>query len=161
LYRLFCRIFFHRVYFRFQILFFIIIILYIHSGLRLVYLPHWFLALIILYHTCSLLDITYYLSACSCMPVLTIRFSIHALLIQIYRYTCACPCTPLGIHHTTHWGVSDSPDLHVQIPMLGAYGFSRLLIRDAQRKAWIIGRPSEPLSFQAPCSTFKFSFCDS
>jgi len=30
------------------------------------------------------------------------------LLIRIYRYTCACPCMSLGIHHTTHWEVSDS-----------------------------------------------------
>ena len=36
-------------------------------------------ALIILYHACSLLDITYYLSACSYMCVLMTRFLMHAL----------------------------------------------------------------------------------
>ena len=61
-----------------------------------------------LYHACFLLDITYYLSICSCMPVLTTRFLIHPLSIQIYRYTCAYPCTPLGIHQITRWRVSDS-----------------------------------------------------
>ena len=81
----------------------------IHPGLSLVYYSHWSPVLIILYHACSLLDITYYLSACSYMPVLTIWFSIMLFFIQIYRYTCACPCTPLGIHHTTRWGVSNSP----------------------------------------------------
>ena len=27
------------------------------------------------------------------------------LLIRIYQYMCSCPYTPLGIHHTTRWGV--------------------------------------------------------
>ena len=31
------------------------------------------------------------------------------LLIRIYRYMCAYPCTPLGIHHTSRWRVSDLP----------------------------------------------------
>ena len=56
------------------------------------------------------------------------------LLIRIYQYVCACPCTPLGIHHITHWGVSNSLGPHVQIPELGASRFSQLLIRDAQLK---------------------------
>ena len=35
--------------------------------------------------------------------------------IQLYQYTCAYLCTPLGIHHTTRWGVLTLLDLHVQI----------------------------------------------
>jgi len=50
----------------------------IHPGLPLVYYPQWSPALIILYHACSLLDITYCLSTCSCMLVLTPWFSLHA-----------------------------------------------------------------------------------
>jgi len=95
-----------------------------------VFYPHWSPILIILCYACSLLDITYYLSACSCMPMLTTRFSIHTLLIRIYRYTCVYLCTPLGFHHTTRWRVSDSPRSLYADP--GAYEFSRLLIRDAQ-----------------------------
>ena len=32
------------------------------------------------------------------------------LLTRICQYTCDCLCTPFGIHHTTRWGVSDSPE---------------------------------------------------
>jgi len=45
--------------------------------------------------------------------VLTTRFSMHAL-IWIYRYTCAWPCTPLGICNTTRWGVLTPLDPHVR-----------------------------------------------
>jgi len=98
-------------YFRFLSLLLLLLLYYtcIHHGSPLVCYPHWSPTLILLYHVCSLLDITYYLSAYSCMLVLTTQFSVYALLIQIYRYTCACPCAPFGVHHTTRWGVSDSP----------------------------------------------------
>jgi len=37
-------------------------------------------------------------------------------LIQIYRYTCAYLCMPLGTHLATHWGVFLTLlDLHIQI----------------------------------------------
>ena len=92
--------------FYFKFLVFIIIILYMFTfWLTTCVLPYYYLVLIILYYACFLFDITYYLFACSCMPVLMTRLSIHALLIRIYRYTCAYPCTPLSIHHTTRWGV--------------------------------------------------------
>jgi len=70
-------------YFRFLVLLLLLLLYYIciHPGLPLVYYRHWSPVLIILYHTCSLLDITYYLYAYSCMPVLMTRFSIHTLLI--------------------------------------------------------------------------------
>jgi len=32
-------------------------------------------------------------------------------LIQIYRYTCTYLCTSLGFNLSTHWGVSNSPEL--------------------------------------------------
>ena len=46
---------------------------------------------------------------------------------------CACPCTSLGIHHTTRWGVLTPLNLHVQILKIKACGFSRLLIRVRSR----------------------------
>ena len=55
-------------------------------------------------------------------------------MIWIYRYTCAYLCTPLGIRNTSRWGVLTPLDLDVQISELGAYGLSRMLIRDAQLK---------------------------
>ena len=133
LYRWFCRIRFHRVLLRifgFMIMIIIILLYMFISCLITCVLFHQSPILIMLYHICSLLDIAYYLSACSCMPMLTTRFSIHALLIWIYRYTCAYPCTPLGIHHTTrrevsHFSGSSCPDPEM-------CGFSRLLIRDTQ-----------------------------
>ena len=52
---------------------------------------------------------SHHLMPLSCLVcMLTTRFSMHALN-RIYRYTCAYPCTPLGIHHTSRWGVSDFP----------------------------------------------------
>jgi len=48
--------------------------------------------------------ITWCLIAYSCMPVFMTQISMYALLIRIYRSTCACPCTPLDIHHTTRLG---------------------------------------------------------
>jgi len=133
LYRWFCRICFHRVLFQIFdfviIIIIIIIIICIHPALLLVFYPHWSPVLIILCYTYSLLDITYYLSACSGMHVLTTQFLIHALLVWIDRYTCVCPCTSLDIHHTTRWGVSNSPGCSCLDPR--ACGFSWLLIKDA------------------------------
>ena len=54
--------------------------------------------------------------------------------IQIYRYTCAYSCTLLGIRLTTRGGVLTPLNLNVQILELGAFRFSRLLFRVAQRK---------------------------
>jgi len=56
----------------------------------------------------------------------------YMLMTLIYKFMCVSPCTPLGIHHTTLWGVLTPLDLHVQISEFGACGFSWLLIRDAQ-----------------------------
>ena len=81
---------------------------------------HWSPVLIILYHVYSLLDITYYLSVCSCLPVLTIWFSIHAPSIWIYRYTMLIPARHLAFT-TPLLGEFLTPlDPHVQIPELGA-----------------------------------------
>jgi len=81
-------------------------------------------------HVPCLISLT--ISACSCMHVITTRFSIHTPFIQIYRYTRACPCTPLSIHHTLVREFLTPLNSHVQIMELGACGFSRLSIRNAQ-----------------------------
>ena len=84
-------------------------------------------ALILSYHEYSLLDITCYIyppaSVCFCS-----RHSFQCMfMIQIYRYTCAHLCTPLGIRITTRQGVLTPLDLQVQVSDRGAYGFSQLL----------------------------------
>ena len=56
--------------------------------------------------------------SCSCMDVLTLRFSMYAFCTQIYRYTCAYPYTPFGIRHTTRWGVLTLLDPYIQISEL-------------------------------------------
>ena len=64
-------------------------------------------------------------------------------LIRIYRYTCAYPCTPLGIHHTTCWGVFDSPVSSCPDP--GAWSLWILPVADQRctAVAWIIDRLSD------------------
>ena len=109
LYRWFCRICFHRVLLQISS-FIIIIILYIFTSCLIicVLFHHAFCSYHIIpcmfpswYHLQSPYSLLY---ACA-----QTRFLIHDLLIHIYRYMCAYPCTPLGIHHTTRWGVSDFP----------------------------------------------------
>jgi len=131
----------------------------LHPGTCILF--HQSLVRIILYHACSLLDIIYYLSTFFYMYVLMTRFSIHAPLIWIYRYTRACPCTPLGIHYTTCWGVSDSPGSSCPDPRAWSLWYLLVAYQRFVGVAWIIGRQSETQSFQAPCSALEFSFCDS
>jgi len=79
---------------------------------------------------------------------------------RIYRYTCTYLCPPLGIHHTTRWGVLTPLNLHVQIPEFGACGSFRLLIRDAQRKRGFSADRLEPHPSRSPYSSPEFSFCN-
>jgi len=85
---------------------------------------------------------------------------ITCYLTWIYQYTCDSPYTPLGIHHTTRWGVLTPLDMHVQISELGAYGFFWLLIRDAQRKHGSSADRLEPHP-SSPCLSLEFSFYNS
>ena len=80
---------------------------------------------------------------CSCMPLLTTKFSIHALLTQTYRCTCAYFCTSLGIHHTTRWGVSDSPGSACPDPRVWSLWILPVADQRCAAGAWIISRPSE------------------
>ena len=130
-------------------------------------------AYILLYQSCSIPPLscsrliiscvfpTWYhlhISTCSYMLVLTTRFSMQ-FMIWIYRYTCVWSCTPFGISITTRWGVLTLLDPHVQVSEFGACRFSRMVINDAQLKRESTSRPSEALSFQAPCASLEFSFC--
>jgi len=147
LYLLFCHICFHQILL--QIFgFIIVIILYLFtSSLIICVLFHQSPALIILYHAYSLLDVIYYLVTCSCMSMLTTQFSILALLIWIYRYTCAYPCTPLGIHHTTRWGVFDSPGSSCPDPWTWSLWILLVADQSSGVVAWIIGKPSKAIFF--------------
>ena len=93
-----------------------------------------------------------------CMSVLMTRFSIHALLIQIYRYTCAYLCMPLGIRHTTRWAILTPLNPQVQISEFGACGFSQLLIRDAQLKRGSSADRLKPYPFMPPAQLSSFPF---
>ena len=71
-------------------------------------------------------------------------------LIQIYQYTCACPCTPLDIHQITHLGVFNSPESACQDPRAWIM-MDILWIRVAQRKRSGSAKDqSGTVSFQAP-----------
>ena len=48
--------------------------------------------------------------------------TIFMFMIQIYRYTCAYPCSPSGFRITTRRGVLTPLDPHVQVSELGLKG---------------------------------------
>jgi len=50
--------------------------------------------------------------------MLTTQFSMHAFHSDLSIHVCLS-CMPLGIHHTTRWGVLTLLDLHVQILEFG------------------------------------------
>jgi len=90
----------------------------LHPGLPLVF------------YSTSLLLLSYYIMHVTCLISFTISLPApvclcswhdfqHGLFIWIYRYTCVYPCTPRGIHHTTRWGVSNSPGF--SCPDFGAW----------------------------------------
>ena len=79
----------------------------------------------------------------------------YLFMIQIYRYMCAYPCTPLGIHHTTRWGVSDS--FGSSCPDLRVYGFSRLQIRDVELKRGSAADRLRPYPFRPPALLSSFT----
>ena len=76
--------------------------------------------------------------------------------IQIYRCTCACPCTPLGSLLTTRWWVSDSPGSACPDPRAWRLRILPVADQRCTVKAWIIGRPSE--SFPSRPTTQLSSF---
>ena len=128
-----------------------------HPGLPLMYYPHWSPALIILYHACFLLDITYSLSLCLllCVCAPDMFFS-TCFSIRIYRYTCVWLCMPLGIHHTTRWGVSDSPGSASPNPGAKSLWILRLLIRDAKWKRGSSADRLRPYPFKPPIQLSSF-----
>ena len=75
-------------------------------------------ALITLYHTYSKLDIDYCLSTCSCMLVLTTRFTMHIYDLDLSIHMCLSQ-QPSGFRITTRRGVLTSLDPHVQVSELG------------------------------------------
>jgi len=151
-------------YFRFLILLLLLLYMYTFWFTTFI-LSHWSPALIILYHACCLLDITtvYFITYCP-LPAPVCLCSWHdfqcMLIIQIYRYTCAYPCIPLGIHHTTHWRVLAPLDRMSRFWSLdlvdspGCWSEMRNGSLDHQQTVW---GPILP----GPHSALEFSFCDS
>ena len=66
------------------------------------------------------------------MFVLTIQFSMHIYDSDLLIHVCLSMLT-IWHHITTHRGVLTPLNPHVQVLELGAFGFSQLLIRVAQR----------------------------
>ena len=107
-------------------------------------------------HISCLISLTFSLPASVC---LCSRYNFQCMfMIQIYRYMCAYLSTPLGIQNTTCWGVLTPLYSHVQILEVGACGFFRLLIRDAQ---WMRGSSADylrPYPSRPPARLSSFSF---
>ena len=159
LYHWFYRICFHRVLF--QISGIIIIILYMYTfWLTTCVLPPTGL-LFLSYYT--IMFPTWYPLLSLCLLLYVCAYDMvfqHALLIQIYQYTCAYPCTPLGIHHTTHWGVSDSLGSACSDLRAWSCRFFWLLIRVAQWKCESSANRLRPI-LPGPLLGSRVSFHDS
>ena len=138
--------------------FMIITILYLHiSCFTTCILFHQFSTLILSYHEQFLLDITCYISTCSCMPVLTTQFLMHVydsdLSIDVYLRT------PLDIRITTLQGSSDFPRFSCPGPGAWSVWILPVAYQRCVPVAWILSRLSRTLSFQAPFTSLEFSFC--
>ena len=113
-------------------------------------------------HEYFLFDITCLISTCPYLPMLTTRFSMHDYDSVLSIHMC------LSLHAiwlclTTRLGSSDSSGSSCPGP--GAWSMSepgtcRIPVADLRCAAvvWISSRPSEALSFQAPCAPLEFSF---
>jgi len=119
---------------------------------------HHYLALILSYHEYSLLDIacyisTYFLYACAhdtdFDACLWFKFIDTRVLIFTRHLAFASPLT--GEFWLPWILMSRSRSLElVDSPICWPEGAA---------VAWITGRPSRALSFQAPCASLEFSFC--
>jgi len=110
-------------------------------------LYNWFFHI---YFTCCLIT-------CSCMPVLTTWFSIHALA-WIYRYMYVYPCTPLDTHLTHSLGSFWLPWICVSI--LGAWTVMNFLVNRVvhrQHRGVAADRPG-PYLFSPLTHLLSFSF---
>jgi len=96
-----------------------------------------------------------YLS-CSCMHVLTTRFSIHVYALDLSIHMC------LSMHatwHSHHHSLRSSDSFGSSCPGLRACSVWIFPVADLRSAtvAWISGRPSRAPSFQAPWSALEFS----
>ena len=109
---------------------------------------------------CCFICFTYRLLACSCMIILTTRFLMYAYDSKLSIHVW------LSLHATWHSSYH-SLGCFWQ-PWTCISKFRSLELEDFPAcwsecvvKAWIIGRPSRALSFQDPCSSLEFFFCNS
>ena len=85
-----------------------------------------------------------------CMRMLTTRFLIHAYDLDLLIHEC------LSLHttwHSQHHSLESSVSLGSSCLGFGSWSRWTLPVTDQSgaAEAWIIGRPSRALSFQAPC----------
>ena len=129
---IFCHVCFHWALLRISGLWLSLYYSWLHPTLSLVF------------YSTSLLPLSYYTMSFPCLISLAIYLPASVCLcsrdgfqcmfmIQIYWYTYAYLCSPLGTRITTRRGVLTPLDPHIQVLELGAGGFSQLLIRVAQR----------------------------
>jgi len=100
------------------------------------------------------------LSICSCMHVLTTRFSIHFYDSDLSIHVCLSLHAIWHSHHHS-LGSSDSPESSCLDPGAKSWRIVSVADQSGAAKVWIIRRPSEALFFQTPCSSLEFSFCNS
>ena len=143
-----CHNYFHQALIGFPILWLLLYYLLI-SCFTTCILFHQSPALILSYHECSLLDIICCISTCSCMLVLTIRFSMHVYDLDLSIHMCLSILATWHSHH-------HSPGSSVWLPGsscsdFGAWSLWILPVADQSgaAEAWIPSRPSRALSFQA------------
>jgi len=149
------QVYFHRVLHQISGLLPLLYYSCLHPAIPLVFYSATLLPLS--YYTMSI-PAWYHLLSLSCSACLCSRYGFQCIfMIQIYRYTCAYLCTPLGISITTCWGVLTLLDPHIQ----GSWSLWILPVADLRSVAvaWISSRPSEALSFQALRASLEFSFC--
>ena len=133
-----CHVFLYRVLLR--ISGFMIIILYPFKSC---------LFTCVLFHKSSLLDIICCISTCSCMLILTTRFSIHIYDLNLSIHMCLSILAIWLSHHHLP-GSSDSSAS--SCPGFGAWSVWILPVADQSGAAvaWISSRPSRASSSQAP-----------
>jgi len=126
------------------------------------YISYSYSVLLPVFHSISLLLLSYHTMSTSCLISLVIYLSAYTclcsrhgfqsmLMIRFYRYTWAYLARHLAFASPLAWGVlSDSPGS--LCPGHGAWSVWILPVADQSgaAEAWIPSRPSRALSFQAP-----------
>jgi len=84
----------------------------------------------------------------------------YILMTWIYRYTYSYPCTPLGICHTTRWGVL-TPRIFMSRSQSLKLGDSPGCWSEMRSGSVDHRQTVQSLTFQAPYLALEFFLCDS